>query len=206
MASPVGRPRIFDVQAAIRTAQAIFWRNGYEATSLAALAEAIGVHKPSLYAAYGDKRALYLQAYDAYQRDAAMLVASALSAPRLRDALTTFFASDLDLFTGETGVGCFMLTTALPLAGTDPEIADRVRAALAGLRSAVVERLKIAETQGEMAAQMQIETAADLFLSTHIALANRARSGEVRETLQESAQRLIDVICSEKCPLTENSA
>lgn len=197
MASPVGRPRIFDMEAAIRTAQAIFWRNGYEATSLAALAEAVGVHKPSLYAAYGDKRALYLHAYDAYQRDAAILVASALSESRLRDALTTFFASDLDLFTAETGAGCFMLATALPLAGTDSEIADRVRAALAGLRSAVVGRLKQAETQGEVAAQMQIETAADLLLSTHIALANRARSGEAREALHESAQRVIDIICSE---------
>ncbi|HEX8302560.1 helix-turn-helix domain-containing protein [Sphingomonas sp.] len=185
------------MEAAVRTAQSVFWRLGYEATSLAALAEAIGVHKPSLYAAYGDKRAIFLQAYDAYQRDAAGLVESAFGKPRLRDAMTAFFVSDLDLFTAEAGAGCFMLATALPLAGTDPEIADRVRAALAGLRSAVVERLTQAQRKGEVAVQMEIETAADLVLSTHIALANRARSGEPRAALHKSAQRIIDLICSE---------
>ena len=196
MPAAVGRPRIFDIEAAIRTAQAVFWRHGYEATSLAALAEAIGVHKPSLYAAYGDKRAIYLEAYDAYQRDAGRLVAAALGKLRLRDALTTFFASDLDLFTADRGVGCFMLATALPLAGTDPEIANRVRTALASLRSAVVGRLEQADEQRELAAHLQIETAADLVLSTHIALANRARSGEPREALNKSVQRVIDVICA----------
>ena len=192
---PVGRPRIFDLEAAVRTAQAEFWRHGFEATSLAALAEAIGVHKPSLYAAYGDKRAIYLRAFEAYQRDAAVLVTTALSKPRLRDALATFFASDLDLFTAESGAGCFMLATALPLAGTDPQIANRVRTALTNLRSAVVERLVQAD-RAELAPQIEIETAADLFLSTHIALANRARSGEARDTLDQSARRLIDVICT----------
>lgn len=192
---PVGRPRIFDLEAAVRTAQAEFWRHGFEATSLATLAEAIGVHKPSLYAAYGDKRAIYLRAFEAYQRDAAVLVTTALSKPRLRDALATFFASDLDLFTAESGAGCFMLATALPLAGTDPQIANRVRTALTNLRSAVVERLVQAD-RAELAPQIEIETAADLFLSTHIALANRARSGEARDTLDQSARRLIDVICT----------
>lgn len=192
---PLGRPRIFDLEAAIRTAQAEFWRHGFEATSLAALAEAIGVHKPSLYAAYGDKRAIYLRAFEAYQRDAAVLVTTALSKPRLRDALMTFFASDLDLFTAESGAGCFMLATALPLAGTDPEIAIRVRTALTNLRSAVVDRMVQAD-RAELGAQIEIETAADLFLSTHIALANRARSGEARATLEQSARRLIDVICT----------
>lgn len=196
MAASVGRPRTFNLESAVQTAQAVFWQHGYEATSLASLADAIGVHKPSLYAAYGDKRAIYLHAYDAYQRDAGKLVALALGKHQLRDALTTFFASDLDLFTSEKGAGCFMLATALPLAGTEPEIATRVRAALSELRSAFIKRLKQAAKQGEMAEDMDIETAADLFLSTHIALANRARSGESRGELENSAQRLINAICS----------
>lgn len=196
MAVSVGRPRIFDLEDAVRTAKLVFWRHGYEATSLAALAEAIGVHKPSLYAAYGDKRAIYLEALDAYQRDAGNLVGRALGKPRLRDALTTFFASDLDLFTAESGLGCFMLATALPLAGTDSGIATRVRNALAGLRSTIVGRLELAATQGEIADRLDIDTAADLLQSTHIALANRARSGESRDALAQSASRVVDVICA----------
>ena len=195
MTTLVGRPRIFDLEKAVHTAQKIFWRHGYEATSLAALAQAIGVHKPSLYAAYGDKRAIYRQAYTAYQKDAARLVESALGKPRLRDALTVFFEADLDLFSADENAGCFMLATALPLAGTDPDIARGVRKALADLRSAVSGRLRQAEEQGELATCVQLETAADLIMSTHIALANRARSGEPREKLSISARRTIDLIC-----------
>lgn len=57
-----GRPRSFDPEKAIEAAQAVFWKHGYEATSLNQLAEAVGLHKPSLYAAFGDKKALYLKA------------------------------------------------------------------------------------------------------------------------------------------------
>ena len=167
----------------------------YEATSLAELAKAIGVHKPSLYGAFGDKRALYFQAYDAYQRDASMLVASALSKHQVKDALTAFFDSDLDLFTAEAGLGCFMLATALPIASTDAEMAERIRAALIGLRSAFVGRLRQADAQREISPHMPVETAAELLLSTHIALANRSRSGEPRKSLEKIAGDLIGVIC-----------
>ena len=196
MTAPVGRPRLFDLPTAVRTAQSVFWQHGYEATSLAMLAKAIGVHKPSLYAAYGDKRALYLEAYDAYQRDSGKLVVAALSRPHLRNAIGAFFEADIDLFTSETGTGCFMLATALPLAGTDLGIADRVRMALSGLRTALLERFERAANSGELTSRLDAESATDLALSVHIALANRARSGEPRAALEASARRLTDVLCA----------
>lgn len=155
----------------------------------------MGVHKPSLYAAYGDKRDLYIAAYDAYQQEAGALVAQALGCERLRDALSAFFAADLDLFLADQGRGCFMLATAVPLAPGDDDMAARVRRALDGLQGALVRRLERARDDGDLSDSMELATALDVVMSTHIALANRARSGSDRVPLQQTADRVIDLVC-----------
>lgn len=194
----LGRPRGFDVEEAVRKAQELFWRQGFEATSLGTLASLIGVHKPSLYAAYGDKRALYLAAYDAYQRDAGKLVASALGRNGFRDALTAFFAADIELFVADDGRGCFMFATAVPLAQSDPHIAARVRDALGALLQAITVRVEQASHDGELTGAVDTATATDVIVATHIALANRARCGESRAALERTAKRVIDLLAREK--------
>lgn len=63
---PPGRPRAFDREAALEAAMRLFWRDGYDATSVSALTRAMGVTPPSLYAAFGDKRRLFLEAAERY--------------------------------------------------------------------------------------------------------------------------------------------
>jgi AcrR family transcriptional regulator len=63
---PMGRPRSFDAGRALDRALQVFWRKGYEGTSLSDLTEAVGVNRPSLYAAFGDKKALFRKALDRY--------------------------------------------------------------------------------------------------------------------------------------------
>ena len=195
MAKVLGRPREFDLVDAVHRALDVFWSQGFDATSLATLASAIGVHKPSLYAAFGDKRDLYLAAYDAYQRDAGKLVASALGQGEFREALTAFFAADIELFMAADGRGCFMLATAVPLAHSDEHIAKCVRKALEALHQAITVRVQQASRDGELSRTVEPETAADLVISTHIALAGRARSGEAKPSLEQIAKRLIDLLC-----------
>lgn len=192
----LGRPRGFDIEEAVRRAQAQFWRQGFAATSLSALASAIGVHKPSLYAAYGDKRDLYLAAYDAYEKEAGALVLKALAQPSLSEALTAFFAVDLDWFLADDGRGCFMLATAVPLALTDGDVAIRVRHGLIALQTAIADRVEQGRQAFELDAAIEPATAADIVMSTHIALANRARAGEGRAALEPIARRVIALICS----------
>src|ERR1700733_6957952 len=64
----IGRPREFDRDAALEAAMLLFWRKGFAMTSMNDLCEAMGIRSPSLYAAFGDKEALYLQAVDHYVR------------------------------------------------------------------------------------------------------------------------------------------
>src|SRR5882672_6717304 len=74
-----GRPRGYDPEAALAHAMAAFWDAGYAATSLDDLAAATGMNRPSLYGAFGDKRALYRQAIAAYRANARQKLAAALT-------------------------------------------------------------------------------------------------------------------------------
>lgn len=190
-----GRPREFDLAETILVAQAVFWKHGLEATSLNQIAQETGLHKPSLYAAFGDKLALYIAALDAYMELAATLIAKSLSATELRVALAAFFKADLDFFMAEGGRGCFLLSTAVPVAGMHPEVAKRVKKGNAGVEIAFRQRLETAQRVGEMPRGRSIEPFVQMLTSTHMALGLRARSGATRKELQKTADSAINLVC-----------
>lgn len=190
-----GRPRSFDPEKAIEAAQAVFWKHGYEATSLNQLAEAVGLHKPSLYAAFGDKKALYLKALEAYIADAQDLLKKALAEPKLRDALTAFFKTDIEIFMADRGRGCFLLSTAVPVAGMIEEAGALVAATRKNVGAALTKRLMMAQEMGELARDRDLFPLVSLLASTHIALALRARSGEDEADLWATAESAVNMVC-----------
>ena len=80
----MGRPRSFDIDRALDRALQVFWRKGYEGTSLSDLTKAVGVNRPSLYAAFGDKKALFRKALDRYLTGPAAYTQEALKEPTAR--------------------------------------------------------------------------------------------------------------------------
>ena len=76
-----GRPREFCVEDALVSALTVFWSKGYEGTSLTDLTEAMGITRPSLYAAFGNKEALFRRALDLYQQEKLAYVRKALEQP-----------------------------------------------------------------------------------------------------------------------------
>src|SRR5690606_20785099 len=102
---PRGRPRSFDPDEALDKARAVFWNLGYAATSLDDIAAATGLNRPSLYAAFGDKHALYLAALRRSAREAAGALTQALAAKApLRDVLATIFDVTVSIYRrGEAG-------------------------------------------------------------------------------------------------------
>src|SRR5215472_6665877 len=140
---PRGRPREYDSDRALADAAESFWKNGYAATSLDELAAATGMNRPSLYAAFGDKRDLYLKTLKRYRDQSRSMVMQILSDnPTLRVFLTRFYKTALDIYlAGEDGArGCYSIATAGVRATVDPSVraflADSVRstdALLAGL-------------------------------------------------------------------------
>ena len=109
-----GRPREFDVDEALDKAIDLFWRQGYEGTSLADLVAAMGITKPSLYAAFGNKEELFKKAVDRYSEQRLALVDAIFDQPSSRQAIENF----LMLFTGAeqpegAPCGCLMVQGAL---------------------------------------------------------------------------------------------
>src|ERR1700721_458843 len=86
-AQRLGRPRSFNTEDALDAAMQVFWSKGYEGASLADLTAAMGINRPSLYAAFGDKEALFRKVLDRYNSGPAAYVCDALNQPTARRAI-----------------------------------------------------------------------------------------------------------------------
>jgi len=110
-----GRPRAYDPQAALKRATDEFWQTGYSGTSLDSIAAVTGMNPPSLYAAFGNKRAIYLKALSRYWEIALTATREALAEDRpLREALMLAYEAALSIYFSGKGRarGCFVVGTA----------------------------------------------------------------------------------------------
>src|SRR5436309_10027243 len=92
VAMPSGRTRQFDVDEALERALEVFWARGYEGATLPALTEAMGINRPSLYAAFGNKELLFRKALELYQTGPQAFIGKALAKPTARAAVEAVFA------------------------------------------------------------------------------------------------------------------
>lgn len=112
--SVMGRPREFDVDKALDVALHLFWRKGYEGTSITDLTEAIGITKPSLYAAFGNKEELFRKALDRYVDGPGGYVQTALTKPTAREVVSLLLYGAADAVTNpENPPGCLAVQGAL---------------------------------------------------------------------------------------------
>src|SRR5438046_5943942 len=113
-ASTVGRPRAFDADEALDQALTVFWRKGYEGASLPDLTRAMGINRPSLYAAFGNKEALFRKVLDRYAEGSAACVREALAEPTARSVVEQLLTSAAELFTDPRNPrGCLAVQGAL---------------------------------------------------------------------------------------------
>lgn len=149
----MARTREFDRTVALDKAMRLFWRRGYEATSMRDLVDEMGVGRGSLYAAFGDKRRLFLEALDRYESTEGAAIAAALAEPGpVKAAIGRVFAIAIarSLDDGR-GRGCLMVNSMVELAPHDAAVAERAAAALAGSEAAFTARLARAQAEGEIA-------------------------------------------------------
>lgn len=119
----MGRPREFDVDEALETAMELFWRKGYEGTSLTDLTEGMGITKPSLYGVFGNKEGLFLKALERYERTKMNFFHEALKEPKARDVAERILRGFADSQTAETGPsGCLGINGALACSEAAAEI------------------------------------------------------------------------------------
>jgi AcrR family transcriptional regulator len=191
-----GRPRAYDPAQALARAAATFWKAGYAGTSLDDLSAATGMNRPSLYAAFGDKRDLYLKTLEHYREESRGLARAALADdPPLRVFLKRFYDKALELYLDDGPRGCYSIGTAATVAAVD----DQVRAFLAdSMRSTdsfLKHRIEKAKQRGELARDADPAALAYLASGTLHTLAVRARAGLSRKELDALADAAIGVIC-----------
>jgi AcrR family transcriptional regulator len=196
-----GRPRIYDPETALAQAMAVFWNAGYSATSLEDLTAATGMNRPSLYGAFGDKRALYrtlLHRYRAIAR-AGMQDGLRYDLP-LREALRRVYHSALALYLPRQAAarGCFLIGTALTQSVLDGEVRTNLAEGLDEIEDAFRRRLRFARQRGEIPRGSDPAALASMASAALYSLAIRSRSGSSRAALLRIANSALDLICGPK--------
>ncbi|WP_433303365.1 TetR/AcrR family transcriptional regulator [Actinoplanes sp. CA-030573] len=143
-----GRPRGFDVDAVLDRAVEVFWRQGYEGASLSDLTEAMGINRPSMYAAYGNKEELFRRAVARYAEIDMAYAREALAEPTARAVIECFLRSNADALTRPgRPAGCLSIQGGL---STGSDVAPFLAASrLAGER-ALADRLSRAVDEGDL--------------------------------------------------------
>lgn len=151
----MARTKEFDPDAALQAALELFWRRGYEATSMADLVEHLGIGRASIYATFGNKHELYLKALDRYgeARDPALLAQLSRPGPALPGVRAVVRQFAAEATGGDTRpYGCFVTNTAAELAPHDGAAARRVELSWAYLETLLHSALVRAAGSGELPA------------------------------------------------------
>jgi TetR/AcrR family transcriptional regulator, copper-responsive repressor len=200
-----GRPREYDPDVALAQATDAFWRAGFAATSLDELSAATGMHRPSLYAAFGDKRALHLRAIARYREETWGRIVGQLQAQiPLVEALARVFAEGLAVYlSGQGGPrGCFIVGTALPEAMSDDEVRAAIAEGLAELDGAFEARFRAARAAGEIAPEADPVSLARMAAAILHTLSIRARAGDRQEVLAQTAAAGVQLLAGGRAPVS----
>lgn len=145
-----GRPLSFDREAALHQAMLLFWRHGYEATSINDLTAALQITPPSLYTAFGDKKQLFLEAVHRYVSGPVTSASIIAEAPTARDAAMGLLQAAATGFTGkDTPSGCLLASSAI---SCSPAAAD-VQKVLSDIRIGIQKTSSKEDRNGECQAQ-----------------------------------------------------
>ncbi len=204
-----GRPPQYDPDKALDKATDAFWKSGYAGTSLDELSAATGMNRPSLYGAFGDKRAIYLTTLQRY-RDASRAKTRALlvDAPSLRVFLGRFYEAALDIYLpgADRALGCYSIGTAATQAAVDPLVREFLADSIRSTDEFLADLIRKARQRGEISSQSSPTALAQIATATLHTLALRSRAGLSRQELNATAAAAINVICGQDSPTnTANS-
>ena len=189
-----GRPRTFDVDAAVERAMNVFWSRGYHATALPDLLRATRLSRGSLYAAFGDKHSLFLRALDRYIADALRRMGVEFDPRRDPiDGLRAYLAGYVERTSGANGRrGCLLVATAMELAGQDAEVNRRVAGFFKAMEGRVADALSVAKAAGKLADGVEPASAARILVCFVEGLRVVGKTAPTRATAQLTADALLD--------------
>jgi len=185
-----GRPRSFDKDEALKKAMYVFWEKGYEGTTMADLIESIGMKAPSIYAAFGNKDAIFKEVVQSYLP---IVVSGQLkvlnSLPKIYDAVEATLKACVDLYTGKDNPHtCLVMTAAI---NTAPEHAEHVET-LKNLReeykAAWRKRFEVADADQQLTDEANASELAEYFTTIIQGMTIKAKDGATHETLSATSK------------------
>ncbi len=191
---PPGRPREFCADQALAAALRVFWSKGYEGASLSDLTDAMGISRPSLYAAFGNKEALFRKALDLYEREKFAFMRAALDAPTSRGVAEAVLRGALDSQTENNDRrGCLFVTHSVPC-GTGAEVARiEVVARRAVAEEALLRRFERAKAEHDLPETVDALGLAQYLFAVVQGMAVQAGSGVPREQLERMVRTALTV-------------
>ena len=185
----IGRPRAFNVDKALDRALGVFWRKGYEGASLPNLTRAMGINRPSLYAAFGNKEALFRRAVDRYVEGPAGHVGEALREPTARKVVEKLLRGSIDLVTGPRNPrGCLLVQSALVCGDTAEAIRREVIKRRAAGEAALRERFEQARAEADLPANADPAELARYITTLLYGMSVQAAGGATRKQLRRRRQ------------------
>ena len=187
-----GRPREFDPDEVLDRALEVFWRNGYEGASLSELTEAMGINRPSLYAAFGNKEELFRKALDRYADGPAAYTREALKAPTARGVIERLLHGATEALTHpDYPPGCLGVHGALSCGEAAESIRDELCARRGAYEVSLRQRFERAKAEGDLSADADCADVARLVMTVMQGMAVQAAGGASREDLRRVAEMML---------------
>lgn len=196
-----GRPREFDRDAVLEKAMMLFWRQGYEATSVADLVDELGIGRQSLYGAFGDKKQLFDEAFSLYVRSELEPFLTVLEGPgTATEKLRMIFGHIRVLAAREPQRGCMAVRTAAAQCECETEMAVRTREQMSRLEDAMTRMLREAVATGELYPDLEPRALARTLLSTFNGMAAVSTILEDPPSMAEDVLRTLEALLLAPAP------
>lgn len=194
-----GRPPTYDSDTALTAALDLFWLKGFAETSLDDISAATGMTRPSIYAAFGDKKALYRKALDKFTGDfLGRLERILFAGSSIEEDLINFYSAAAQTYSSDSNMahGCPVLCTAPTAAGLDADVQSDLKHALDKIDEVLLRRFTQARKQGQLRQSAKPNVLAQMAGALLNSLSTRIRAGQaenfdsfIRDTVREMLKK-----------------